>query len=141
MALWAYEEPDVDGDGYGDETQDKCPQSATYALTPCPVLSISQQVSTTSKQINILAAASVDTQLTAVAVVSIPKIGKKKAKRVTIQGKAQPFSAGKLKTIKLKLPSSVKSALKKKKLSTAVTISGNGLANTATVTSKVKLKR
>jgi hypothetical protein len=28
-------EPDVDGDGYGDETQDKCPQSAA-TQAPCP---------------------------------------------------------------------------------------------------------
>jgi hypothetical protein len=30
-------EPDADQDGYGDETQDLCPTSATTAL-PCPVL-------------------------------------------------------------------------------------------------------
>jgi hypothetical protein len=30
-------EPDADADGYGDETQDLCPQSAIAALTACPV--------------------------------------------------------------------------------------------------------
>jgi hypothetical protein len=30
-------EPDADQGGYGDETQDLCPTSATRAL-PCPVL-------------------------------------------------------------------------------------------------------
>jgi hypothetical protein len=30
-------EPDLDGDGYGDETQDKCPQSASTIL-PCPAV-------------------------------------------------------------------------------------------------------
>jgi hypothetical protein len=29
-------EPDADGDGFGDETQDLCPQSAVAALTACP---------------------------------------------------------------------------------------------------------
>ena len=32
-------EPDRDGDGYGDETQDKCPQSAAYQ-GPCPTISL-----------------------------------------------------------------------------------------------------
>lgn len=32
-------EPDRDGDGYGDETQDKCPQSAAYQ-GDCPTLSL-----------------------------------------------------------------------------------------------------
>src|SRR5262249_18308967 len=33
-------EPDADGDGYGDETQDKCPQSAATAA-PCPAVTTS----------------------------------------------------------------------------------------------------
>lgn len=32
-------EPDKDGDGYGDETQDKCPQSAAYQGA-CPTISL-----------------------------------------------------------------------------------------------------
>lgn len=32
-------EPDRDGDGYGDETQDKCPQSAAYQ-GPCPTIAL-----------------------------------------------------------------------------------------------------
>lgn len=140
VGVWAVVEPDVDGDGFGDDSQDKCPQSAAFQ-NACPVLAISQQLSATSKQISILATASVDTQLTAVAVVSIPRIGKAKARRVTIQGTAQPFSAGVLRRIKLSLPSSVRATLKQKSLGAAVTISGVGIANNATVTGKVTLKK
>jgi hypothetical protein len=32
-------EPDKDGDGYGDETQDKCPQKSTLQ-TPCPTITL-----------------------------------------------------------------------------------------------------
>ncbi len=32
-------EPDADGDGFGDETQDKCPQSAAFQV-PCPQIAI-----------------------------------------------------------------------------------------------------
>ena len=31
-------EPDADNDGFGDETQDKCPQSAALHTSPCPVV-------------------------------------------------------------------------------------------------------
>lgn len=135
LPVWATLEADADLDGYGDETQDKCPQSAEFQ-NPCPVLAISQQLSANAKQISILATASVNASLTATAKV---KVGRK---TVTIKGKATAFTAGKLKTIKLKLPSSVKSALKSgKKLTASVTLTGSGLANTATVTGKVKLRK
>lgn len=43
-------EPDKDGDGYGDETQDKCPQSAAYQ-TACPVVKLSSRASTGRKAV------------------------------------------------------------------------------------------
>jgi hypothetical protein len=128
-------EPDADNDGYGDETQDKCPQSAAFQ-NACPVLSISQQLSASSKKIKILATASVDSSLTATA-----KVALSSKKSATIKSKATSFAAGKLKTITLSLPSSVKTALKNKSLKATVTLTGNGLANTATATSKVTLKK
>lgn len=39
VPLVAVIEPDKDGDGYGDETQDGCPQSAAYQ-GPCPAISL-----------------------------------------------------------------------------------------------------
>jgi len=39
VPLVAVIEPDRDGDGYGDETQDGCPQSAAYQ-GPCPTISL-----------------------------------------------------------------------------------------------------
>jgi hypothetical protein len=36
VELQATVEPDVDGDGYGDETQDGCPSDAAVHSTPCP---------------------------------------------------------------------------------------------------------
>ncbi len=150
-------EPDVDGDGYGDESQDKCPQSALY-VDACPVLAISQQLSFKKNVIRVLAASSVDASLTAVATIKLPNAKKsskskksKKAKKtasktVTITAKPTIVTAGKLRTIKLNLPSSVKKLLKKTKkqkpakLTANVTLSGSGLANSATVSGKIRLK-
>lgn len=141
LPVWATLEADVDADGYGDETQDKCPQSAAFQ-NPCPVLAISQQLSANAKQITVLATASVDTALTAEGSVKLPKIGKSKAKTVKFKSKATSFTAGKMKAIKLKLPASVRNAVKAgKTLKVTVTLTGSGLANTATTKSTIKLKR
>ncbi|HEY3434625.1 MAG TPA: hypothetical protein VGK41_03135, partial [Solirubrobacterales bacterium] len=39
VPLAAVIEPDADNDGFGDETQDACPQSAAFQ-TPCPVVTL-----------------------------------------------------------------------------------------------------
>lgn len=139
VPIWGVIEADADGDGFGDETQDKCPQSADY-VDACPVLEISQKLSGGSKQINVLATASVNTSLTATAKV---KLSKKKT--VTVTSKATAAKAGKLTTVKLTLPKSVVNAIKQlkkgKSLSASVTLTGQGIANTATATGKVKLKK
>lgn len=141
VAVFGTLEPDADKDGYGDETQDGCPQSAALQ-NACPVLSISQKLSASRSAISALATASVDTSLTASASVRIPKLGKSKARTVKFKSKATAFTAGKLKSIKLKLPSSVKKAVSAgKELKVTVTLTGSGLANTATTKSTIKLRR
>lgn len=140
--VWANLEADIDKDGFGDETQDQCPQSALYQ-SPCPVLAISQELAAAKGAISITAAASGATSLTATASVKVPKLGKKKAATVTFSSKPTAFSGGQLKKIKLKLPSRVTSALaatkKSKKLKFTVTLTGNGLANTATSIKSISL--
>lgn len=133
--VWADIEADVDADGFGDETQDKCPQSAAFQIA-CPVLSVGQQLSATGSAIKILGTASEDATLVATAKT---KIGRK---TVTFKTKATKFKAGKLKTLTLKLSAKVKAALKSgKNLKTTVTLSGNGVANTATATGRITLSK
>lgn len=142
IPVFATVEPDVDNDGFGDDTQDKCPQSAAFQ-TACPVLAISQQLAAAKGAIAVTAASSADTSLTATAKVKVPKLGSKKAATVIISSSAIAFSAGQLTKIKLKLPSRVKNALsatkKSKKLKFTVTLSGKGLANTATSVKSISL--
>lgn len=141
VAVFGTLEPDVDKDGYGDDSQDACPQSAAFQ-NACPVLSISQKLSASRSAISVLASASVNTSLTASASVRVPKIGKTKAKTVKFKSRATAFTAGKMKAIKLKLPSSVRIAVSAgKTLKVTVTLTGNGLANTATAKSTIRLKR
>jgi hypothetical protein len=141
--VWATVEPDADKDGYGDESQDKCPQSAALQ-SPCPILTISQQLASAKGAISITGAASAESTLTATATVKVPKLGKKKSATVTFSSPPTAFAAGELKKVKLKLPSRVTSALaatkKSKKLKFTVTLTGNGLANTATSVKSISLR-
>ena len=50
-------EPDVDSDGAGDETQDKCPQSPNYQ-SPCPVVTINSKPTAGKKAVTLYVATS-----------------------------------------------------------------------------------
>jgi len=57
VPLVAVIEPDRDGDGYGDETQDKCPQSAAYQ-SPCPTISLDSFTTVLKRSVLVLVSAS-----------------------------------------------------------------------------------
>jgi hypothetical protein len=100
-------EPDVDGDGFGDETQDMCPQSAAYQ-TPCPVVEVSSLSVTRGKVVNIY----VSTSLSApVAITGTVKLAKDKSVKLTAAGKA--VAPGTLGHFQLTLTKPVRHALKK----------------------------
>jgi hypothetical protein len=98
-------EPDVDGDGYGDETQDKCPQSAALQ-TECPIVTV--EASAAAKRGS--AAVLVTTNHTApVKVTGAVKLGK--GKKVKLSGGTQTVSPGKLGRFTLKFSKKLKTAL------------------------------
>ena len=55
-------QPDVDGDGYGDETQDSCPQSAAFHAA-CPTVSFARAYSVTPDAILVKVRASAKTPI------------------------------------------------------------------------------
>jgi hypothetical protein len=102
-------EPDADGDGYGDETQDACPQSAR-AIAPCPP--VTATFTTRPKKRAIVAKVKVSSQATVQVFggVSWQVRGKPKtsARNHTLTvlisaGGPRPMSAGETKTYRLPL--------------------------------------
>jgi hypothetical protein len=81
-------EPDADGDGYGDETQDKCPQSAAIQ-TPCPVVTLSTSSSASKGFVKALVTSNVQATVT---VAGTTKLGKGKA--ATLSGGTQIVAPG-----------------------------------------------
>ncbi|MBS1676024.1 MAG: hypothetical protein JST08_01440 [Actinobacteria bacterium] len=132
-------EPDVDGDGYGDETQDQCPQSAAYQ-TACPVVTVSSLSMSHPKAVTVYVAISLSAP---VAVTGTVKLGKDKT--TTLRSRAQTVAPGTLARFNLAFTKPVLKTLKalttKKSLTVTVAASATNLTGTqSTATSKLKLR-
>jgi hypothetical protein len=132
-------EPDADNDGFGDETQDQCPQSATTQAA-CPAVALS-----TSKQVKKGSVTIIVTSSTAapVTVKGVAKLGK--GKKAKLNGGTQNLVPGTLAKFRLFFTKALKNKLKeltpKQKLTLKVTVTGTSVSGAVTTkTLKVKLK-
>jgi hypothetical protein len=131
-------EPDADGDGYGDETQDKCPQSAALQ-TACPVVKLSLSKIVKKSSVKILVSTDAAT--------SVKVTGKVKAggQKLTLKGGSKKLKAGKIAAFKLAFSADLMSALADlphgQSLSLKIVASAKNIAGKATVKKlTVKLK-
>jgi hypothetical protein len=132
-------EPDADNDGYGDETQDKCPQLATTQV-PCPVVTLS--ATSTAKKGLATVLITANSQAT-VTVGGTVKLGK--GKSATLSGGTQVVAPGTIAQFTLLFPKKLKTKLKelptKRSLSLEVVATAPNVVGAATTsTLKVKLK-
>ncbi len=132
-------EPDVDGDGYGDETQDQCPQSAAYQ-SPCPVVTVSSLSLTHPKAVTVYVSSSLSAP---VAVSATVKIGKDKT--VMLKSPGQTVAPGGLGRFNIALTKPVLNTLAalttKKSLTLTISASATNVTGSpSTATSKVKLR-
>jgi hypothetical protein len=139
LALWASIEPDVDNDGFGDETQDGCPQSAAFQ-TPCPPVALSTSTQIKKGSVTVIVTSSTAAPVT---VKGVAKLGK--GKKAKLNGGTQNLVPGTISKFKLFFTKGLKNKLKElkpsKKLSLKVTVSGTSVSGAVTTsTLKVKLK-
>jgi hypothetical protein len=132
-------EPDADHDGFGDETQDLCPQSAAFQ-TACPPVSV--DASTVVKKGSVLVLVSVDSGAP-VTVIGTAKLGKGKVAKLS--GGTQTAAPGKITRFTLKFSKKLKDKLEglspKQRLTLKVTASATNVAGlVSTDKLKVKLK-
>lgn len=97
-------EPDVDKDGYGDLTQDKCPQFAVVQVE-CPVVVLDSFGYSTGNKITVLVSASSQAE---VQVTGSVKVG---GKTVKLSSKPKTVSPGSFGKFTLKLPKALRDAL------------------------------
>ncbi len=145
IPVFAVLEPDADNDGYGDETQDKCPTSAaTHDACPAPTVvpPVTLSTSATSKKgsAKILVTSSTQASVTVVGTVRLGK-----GKTAKLNGGTQLVSPGTLAKFTLLFPKALKEKLKalspKRSLTLTVTTTAPNSAGALTTNElKVKLK-
>jgi hypothetical protein len=97
-------EPDVDKDGYGDTTQDLCPQSAAFQ-TVCPVIVLDSFAAPSGNSITVVVATNND------ATVKVLGTAKVKGKKIKLKGGTKTVKPGALARFKVKIPAALKAAL------------------------------
>jgi hypothetical protein len=136
-------EPDADNDGYGDETQDKCPQSAaSQAACPPPPAPVALSTSSITKKNLVSILVTANSQAT-VTVVGMVKVGK--GKPVSLNGGTQIVAPGALAQFTLLFPKKLTAKLKqlspKQSLTLDVTATAPNASGAASISKlKVKLK-
>jgi hypothetical protein len=132
-------EPDADNDGYGDETQDQCPQSAATQAA-CPVVTLSVSATAKKKLVTLLITGPVAANVTVKGVVSLGK-----GKKAKLKGGTKAVTPGAFTKFKLKFTSALIKRLKElppsKKLTLKVTSSAPNVVGAPTKkVIRVKLK-
>lgn len=142
-SVWATLEPDVDLDGFGDETQDLCPQGAAFQTAcPIPVLSVFRVKSANS--FRALVTTATETTVLAKGTVKLPATKGKKARTIKFKSKKFKTKPGKLTTVNLKWPRSLTNALSSlsagSTLKVSVTLTADGLITDKSKTFTTRLK-
>jgi hypothetical protein len=132
-------EPDADGDGFGDETQDLCPQSAALQ-TPCPIVTLDSVGQPGARAVVVLVATDSEAPVNVRGVVNLGK-----GKKVTLKTGSKSVPPGKLVRFKLKFNGKLKKRLKglprSKKLTLKITADATNVAGqVSSDKTKVKLK-
>jgi hypothetical protein len=97
-------EPDADKDGYGDTTQDLCPQSAAFQ-TACPVVVLDSFAAPSGKTVTVVVATSTN------ATVKVAGTAKVNGKKIKLKGGSKSVTPGTLAKFKVKVPAALKAAL------------------------------
>jgi hypothetical protein len=152
VAVSAVVEPDADGDGFGDETQDKCPLSAA-TQAPCPLVGLDAVPIVKKTSVLLLVASSDEAPVTVSGTVKVAKKSKKAKKKkrahssalLKLSGGTHTVKPGEIGRFTVKFPGKLKAqlaglsrkqSLKLKLKESATNIAGQ-VTNTATT---VKLK-
>ncbi len=125
-------EADADGDGYGDETQDKCPQLASVQAD-CPVIAV--DIATALKRKGSVVVLLTTTGEAPVKVTGTVSLGK--GRKAKLASKARAVPPGKVARFTLKFPKSLKKRLqelgRKRSLQMKVSASATDLIGRVTL--------
>jgi hypothetical protein len=139
LSLAAIVEPDADGDGFGDETQDACPQNAAFQV-PCPVAVLSATKTVKKGLAQVLVTSNIQASVTVSG-----KVGLGKGKTAKLNGGTQIVAPGTLATFTLlftqKLKAKLKELSRKQSLTLRLSVTApNPVGDPTVKTLKTKLR-
>jgi len=145
VPLVAVLEPDADHDGFGDETQDRCPQSAALQANPCPVTVLDSYVLPSKSKAVVLVSSSTATPVTVSGAAKLPKTPKKAgaSAQAKLRAVTKEVTPGKLNRFTLNFPSKLKAAIKALPAGKSITVKLQAAATDVAgkaVTDKAQLK-
>lgn len=132
VPVTAVVEPDADGDGFGDETQDACPRSATLQ-TACPIVKVSLSKIVKKGSVKLLVSIDGTTSVTVTGKVKVD------GKKLTLKGGTKKLTVGKIATFKLSFPAALKTALEGLPASKSLTL--KIVASAKNLTGKPSVKK
>jgi len=141
-------EPDADRDGFGDETQDGCPQLHAVQAT-CPLIGLGSGALARKRWATLFVATDSDASVSVTATTKIPNFGKRtllaRRKQINLEGPVQSVSPGRVVAFKVGLPPRLKLALRhlrrSKYVNMTLTASATNVAGVPSQTSStVKLR-
>jgi hypothetical protein len=144
LAAFAVIEADADGDGYGDESQDLCPQRADMQ-TACPSMSITIVKSKPGrKSLKLSFSTGGQSSLALSGSVRVPAHDGRRAKTIRLKSLTATTDATGAANLTIKYPTSLSAALRKlpkrKKATVTLKLTATGLINTATKTMHLTLR-
>jgi hypothetical protein len=139
VPVTVFVEPDADNDGFGDETQDACPQSAAVQVA-CPPVVLSTSTQVKKGLVTVIVTSSTAAP---VSVKGVANLGK--GKKAKLNGGVQNMIPGTLSKFKLFFTKGLKNKLKelppKNSVKLNVTVSGTSVSGVVTTkTLKLKLR-
>lgn len=137
-AIWARIEPDADGDGYGDETQDLCPAMARYFQIACPLPTVKPHVRLYRTRAVLSFNLNVDTRVQVKGSVKLPSHG-----RTVKVRRYGAFAQGSKRHLSLRFPKRLTRALASlgsaRSLTLKLTVVGTARHQVSTERLKIKL--
>jgi len=116
-------EPDADNDGFGDETQDKCPASAAVQVE-CPVIVLDSIPLLKKGKVVVLVATSTNASVAVSGSAKLPR-AKNRARssaQVRLRKVTKPATAGKLTRFSLSFPAKLKRTIRKLRKGRSLTL-------------------
>lgn len=146
LAVFATIEPDVDADGFGDESQDLCPKRADMQ-TACPAAAITKARAKPDRRkprLKLLVTTNTQASVKLTGSARLPKIGSRSARTIRFKSSTRQSSTAGVTSFTVNYPAKLRAVLKsltrKKRVKLTFKLTATGLIDSAAKTYRTSLR-